>query len=473
MKGAISFVLKVVGLVILLALVATAYVLDDIVPIGSGHAAKYICSKVFVSGQDADRVYQEEVIPEHWLFPIIRPTMNINTELKTVTSRGFGFWGTMTAVYRPAIGCTLTTGTTRKALLAQAEGIAAPRKPDQNYIWPDGEAIEFDTIPGAVDREKLNRVLDNWVKEPGPDTLRRTHAMVVVYGNQIVAEKYGENITVSTPLLGWSMSKSWTNALVGILVKDGVLDIHKPAPVPQWKGVDDPRGKITLDQLLRMSSGLEFGEAYDVFADATYMFYGSKSMANYAASKSLEVEPDTKWFYSSGTTNIIARIVRDQVGGTLADVHKFARQRLFDKLSMFSALIEPDPSGSLVGSSYGFATARDWARFGLLMKNDGIWKSERILPEGWVKYSTTPTPVAPRGEYGAQIWLNAGADDDPTNRLFPSLPSDLFYFGGHNGQIVAVVPSRDVVVVRLGVTQDDSFNREAFIRQVLACISQL
>ena len=273
------------------------------------------------------------------------------------------------------------------------------------------------------------------------------------------------------PMLGWSMSKSVTSALVGILVNAGKLNIEKPAPVAAWQHQDDPRNKITIDQLLRMSSGLEFEEVYGPFKDATYMLYDSKSMADYAAAKPLESEPDEKWNYSGGSANIIARIVKDAVGGTLVSFNNYARQKLFDRINMYSAIIEPDASGSFVGSSYMFATARDWARIGLLYKSDGVWGDDRILPEGWVKYSTTPTPKAPMGKYGAQIWLNAGEKGKPTNRKYPMLPVDLFYFGGFNDQIVAVIPSRDVVVVRLGVTHDDeSWDVEVFILDVLNCI---
>jgi CubicO group peptidase (beta-lactamase class C family) len=139
---------------------------------------------------------------------------------------------------------------------------------------------------------------------------------------------------------------------------------------------------------------------------------------------------------------------------------------------MYSAIIEADASGSLVGSSYMFATARDWARFGVFIKNDGVWNGERILPEGWVHYSLTPTPKAPQGQYGAQFWLNAGEKDNPDDRLFPSLPRDLAYMGGHNSQIVAIIPSRDVVIVRLGMTHDDSWSDEWFIGRVLTCIDK-
>ena len=468
MNSLLKKLLVAIGVVLVVALIAVLYVLDDMMPIGTGHTAKYVCSKVFLGDQDPDKVFEIEVKPYHVLFEPV--SSKVNYEKQTVTSKALGFWAATTAVYRPGVGCTLTTGTSRKALLEQAEGIQRAPASNHNLDWPVGEKVTFDSVPANVDRDKLNQVLTNWFMEPGPDTRRNTHAAVVVYKGQIVAEKYAKNIYPSTPLLGWSMTKSVTNALVGILVKDGKLNINEPAPVAGWKEQDDPRGKVTLDQMMRMSSGLEFGEVYGPFADATYMFYASKSMANYAASKPLQFEPDTKWAYSSGTTNIIARIVRDQVGGTLVDVYNFSRQRLFDKLAMNSFLIEPDPSGSFVGSSYGFGTARDWARFGLLYQNDGIWNGERILPEGWVKYSTTPTPVAPKGEYGSQIWLNAGAKDDPSNKVFPSLPNDLYYMSGFNQQIVAVIPSRDIVVVRLGVTLDNSWSSDQFIKQVLDCI---
>jgi CubicO group peptidase (beta-lactamase class C family) len=266
------------------------------------------------------------------------------------------------------------------------------------------------------------------------------------------------------------MSKSVTNALVGILVKDQVLDIHAKAPVDDWKTQGDPRNEITLDMMLRMSSGLEFEEVYGPFKDATNMLYANRSMADFASAKPLAYTPDTHWSYASGTTNLIARIIKDKVGGSLADFHKFSRERLFNKIKAYSAVIEPDASGSFVGSSYMFATARDWARFGLFLKNDGVWEKERLLPEGWVAYSTHPTPGASQGQYGAQFWLNAGDRENPMNRKFPTLPRDLYYCGGFNGQIVAVIPSRDLVVVRLGVTHDDSWDHETFIGQILDAI---
>jgi len=468
MNKLIKKILIVIGFVVLALFGYGIYYLDDAMPIGSGHTAKYLCSKVFLADQDPDTVFKVELEPFNVLFSII--DYHVNRKQKTVTSSGFGFWSPATAIYREGFGCTLTTEVTNAELFEQVKGAIPQLKPNVESVWPAGEKVDLDLIPSEVNREKLSQVLDEAFKEPGQDSRRNTHAIVVVYKGRIIAEKYAPNISGSTPLLGWSMTKSWINALVGVLVKDGKLDIMQPAPIKAWKGKADPRRKITLDQLLRMSSGLEFEEVYGPGSDAVYMFYESNSMADYAAAKSLRTEPDGEWYYSSGTTNIIARIVRDTVGGSLINVNKLARQQLFDKLGMFSALIEPDPSGSFVGSSYGFATARDWARFGVLLQNDGVWEGDRILPEGWVKYSTTSTPLAPQGKYGAQYWLNAGEKKDPNNKLFPSLPNDLYYQGGYNGQIVAVIPSRDIVFVRLGVTLDGSWSPDAVIKQVLDCI---
>ncbi len=360
-------------------------------------------------------------------------------EKKTVTAKAFGFWKPMIAVYREGCGCTLAVDTSRDELLDQAKDIVPANFQRSEESWPMGTGVDLENLPESVDRDKIKKVVAIAFEEPGPDTKRNTQAIVVVLGNQIIAEHYAPSFTKETPLLGWSMSKSVTNILTGILVKDNRLDIHAQASVDGWKIPGDPRNEITLDMMLRMSTGLEFEEVYGPFKDATNMLYASRSMADFAAAKPLKYAPDTHWSYASGTTNMIARIVKEKVGGSLADFYRFSRERLFNKIKAYSAVIEPDASGSFVGSSYMFATARDWARFGLFLKNDGVWENERFLPDGWVAYSTQPTPHAPMGKYGAQFWLNAGDSENPKNRKFPSLPRDLYYCGGFNGQIVAAI----------------------------------
>ncbi len=460
-----------VCLVLLVLFGSAIYYLNGAMPIGSGYSAKYVCSQVFLADRDPDIVFENDVQPTNPLFLLF--ANEIDYDSKTVTSQGLGFWHSKTAVYRKGFGCTLAIDVDREELLKQAEGALPQSSPNMEKPWPEGEGVDLTDIPPEVNQRKLSAAIEEAFTEPSETSQRNTQAVVIVYQDKIVAEKYGKQFSPASPMLGWSMSKSVTSALVGILVKAGRLSIEDSALLDVWKDPQDARSKIALDQMLRMSSGLEFEEIYGPFKDATYMLYDNKSMADYAAAKPLETEPDGKWNYSSGSANIIARIVKDRVGGTLVAFNNFARRQLFDRLNMYSAIIEPDASGSFVGSSYMFATPRDWARMGLLYKNDGVRGEDRILPEGWVKYSTTPTPKAPMGEYGAQIWLNAGENGNPTNRKYPLLPTDLYYFGGFNGQSVTVIPSRDVVVVRLGVTHKKTdWNVEQFIKNVLDSIEQ-
>jgi len=463
-------ILIILAIILIAVLGYAVYFIDTAMPIGNGYAAKYICSQVFLEGRDPVYVFEKEVKPTNPLFNLTSPSVDFTN--KTVTSKAYGFRNPLTAVYREQFGCTLAIGADRDELYAQTKGALPPKKPDMGSLWPRGERVDPSAVPANVDGKKLAAVIEDAFKEPGPKTMRNTQGVVVVYKGKIIAEKYAKGFTPATRILGWSMTKSATNALMGILVRQKKIDIYKPAPVAAWKNPGDPRGAITTDMLLRMSSGLDFVEEYGPHKDVTDMLYGAKSMADFAEAKALAAKPDGRWYYSSGDANIVARIIRDLTGGTLAGVYNFARTELLDRLNMCSAILEPDASGSFIGSSYMLATPRDWARLGLLFLNDGVWEGKRILPEGWVKYSTTPTPLAPKGEYGAHFWLNAGPKGDPEKRQYPTLPADVFSMEGHNDQYVFIIPSRDSVVVRMGVTHDDSWNMEEFTRRVLECIGQ-
>ena len=268
------------------------------------------------------------------------------------------------------------------------------------------------------------------------------------------------------------MTKSVTSALVGILVSSGKLALDEPAPVPEWQSPGDPRAAITIDHLLRMSSGLDFDDRSGAaLSDVNRMLLRSPDAAGYAVEKPLQDAPGSAWYYSSGTTNILSRIIRARIGGTDADYWAFARRALFDRIGMPSAVMEPDASGTFVGSSFMYATARDWARFGQLYLQDGVWNGERILPEGWVAYTRRPAPAAPHGRYGAHFWLNGGEAVPVAERPFPSLPADLHYAAGYEGQYVIVIPSRELVIVRLGQTADrQAWRMDDFVAAVLAAI---
>jgi CubicO group peptidase (beta-lactamase class C family) len=462
------------GVFLIAIFIVAGWYLSNTLPIGTGHAAKTICSNVFIAKRNPDVVYQEDIAPVHFLFKLI--DYKVDAVQKTVISDSFGFIK-LKAIYREGCGCTIMKGLTEDELRQQKIGNPDIKKysPQQrrDLPWPAGSRGPATSLAKGVDAEKLKRALDAAFSEPGPEKPRKTRAVVVVHDGQLIAERYAPGFDHNTPQLGWSMSKSVTNALVGILVKKGKLDLNRPAPVPVWQTAGDPRRKITLDQLMRMSSGLEFTEEYAPFSDAVYMFYDSYDFAAYAAQKKLEAEPDSKWHYSSGTANIIARIVRNVIEKDYENYYTFIYQELFDKIGMLSALMEPDPSGTFVGSSYTFATPRDWARFGLLYLQDGVWQGERILPEGWIEYTTTPTPKAPQGEYGALFWLNSGSASDPAVRRWPSISRDAFSAEGFQEQRVIIIPTRKLVLVRFGATSTRSaWSDEAFIKDVLAALPE-
>ena len=469
-RGLKWFLIATGGLIMTIG-VAAAWYLGQVGPVGSGFVAKYLCSGTFVSLRDPETVFQQDVAPINPL--AARFSFAIDRQNKRVTANLLGLFG-QTAVWREGCGCTLVVGATEEQIRSQR--LVAPdfvqdrplHRPDRP--WPHGNAGPVKPETLGIDPLKLNRALDQAFAEPGPGVRRQTRAVVVVYKGCLVAERYAAGIDREMPLLGWSMSKSVTNALVGILVKEGKLAVQQPAPMPEWRG--DPRkAAITIDQLLRMSSGLAFDTINQPMADTPQMLYASRDIAAYAAAKPLEAEPDSKWHYSSGTSNILARIVRRSVEKTYTYYFEFLYEKLFDRIGMHSAVMEPDVTGTFVGSSYTFATALDWARFGLLYLQDGVWENQRILPPGWVAYSTTPTTAAPTGQYGAHFWLNAGAAGNPDNRKWPHAPHDAYAALGYQEQQVIVIPSRKTVLVRFGATVDGgAWNTDSFIQSILMAL---
>lgn len=455
--------------VLVAAVAAAGLPLIKVAPIGAGFTAKTICSNVFISGRDAGDVFREDVAPV--IFPAASVSYRVDREAKAVTAAIFGF-AEARAIFREGCGCTLVKGVPESELNTQ---LIAAREIRESAIddlpgLAAGREIG-EPLPPGVDAGRLKQALTAAFTEDHPETPKRTRAVLVVYDGRLIAERYAPGFTPGMPLLGWSLSKSVTNALVGILVKKGRLRLDQPAPVPEWQGEGDPRRAITLDQLMRMTSGIEFDEGYSPFGDPAAMLCQSADFAAYAAAKPLAAAPGSRWSYSSGTANIISRIVRQAAESETPNSYHFLRRELFDAIGMTSAVMEADPSGTFVGSSYAFATPRDWARFGLLFLQDGVWNGKRILPEGWVTYTTTPAAKAPRGEYGALFWLNAGDASDPANRRWPSVPADAYAAEGFQKQQIIIIPSRKLVLVRFGATPaPQAWNTEAFIADVLAAL---
>lgn len=264
-------------------------------------------------------------------------------------------------------------------------------------------------------------------------------------------------------MIGWSMSKSLTAAVIGVLTKTGKLDPDAPAPVPEWKNTD--KEKITLKQLLQQTSGLDFTEDYGSPSEATDMLFKQGDMGSFTARLPLKFQPGTTFNYSSGNANILSRIIRHTVGDPAYAA--FPYQALFHKINMYSLLLEPDASGTYIGSSYSYATARDFARFGLLYYNNGKWNGEQLLPENWVKQTVQPAAANKQRRYGYQFWLNGVDDKDPAKRWFPDAPADMFFADGFGGQNIFIIPSKKLIVVRLGVKTIDE---NQYLREVIRAL---
>lgn len=447
---------------ITLIVVVLAYAFITFPPVMMGMAAKTMCSCVYVAGRTPESVREKEL----QVFPGLS-SMDIEISAdSTVTAKFLG--RSRKAIFRKGLGCTLLSERSETEVRKQHPIVASQTVPVVDSIpWPAGNLINIEEQIVGVDRDAIDKAVEGGFVDKDPANPIFTHAIVVVYDGRIIAEKYAEGFNRDSRMMGWSMTKSVTNAMVGVLVKEGKLKTEDPAPVPEWQ--NDERKSITLNDLLHASSGLAWNESYfNPASDFHQMFIHRDDKGAYAASRPLESQPGTVFEYSSGSTNIISRIIRQAVGDEA--YYRFAQEKLFHKAGMYSFIIEPDASGTFVASSYSFATARDWARLGLLYLNDGVVNGERLLPEGWVKYSTTPGPAAPLQQYGAQIWLNAGRADNPLARLYTDLPTDTFLFDGFEHNFVVVVPSKKLVVVRLGVTHNKNFDLEKLVREVVAAV---
>lgn len=460
---------KYLAAILLFMIAAAGYYLYKAAPVASGYTSKYLCSFAFNSGQDPDEAMELFIKPVNGLFDFVH--YHVDRSQKTVTASLFGFLRPATSVFRDGCGCTLIIDKDVETLRQQTRGLTLepPALPDTT--WPAGNRVEAAQIPVHIDLQKLKTRINREFTETTEDPAERinTLAIAVAYKDQIIAEQYRPGITDRTPLLSWSASKSVTNALIGRWVQLKGLDIYQPTGFQEW--ANDERKMITIDQLLRMESGLHFDERYAPMAEAVEMLYETPDMAAYARDKPLEAAPGTQWSYSSGTTNILAHYLLDLTGGDIQSLETFAHRELFDKLGMTSAIFEHDESGSFVGSSYFFASARDWLRFCLLFKNNGVWNGEQLLPAGWVDYSLKPTPHAPSGKYGAQIWLNAGGEE-PGDRLLPRLPEDTYAFEGYQGQWFVVIPSRELMIARFGVTNTKNWQVEDLIADLLEILDQ-
>jgi CubicO group peptidase (beta-lactamase class C family) len=405
----------------------------------------------------------------HPLFKFLKHQIDREARTVTVSFLGTGLFK-KTAVYHGPLGSVLLNGVTEEEVRSWRAELPGPEPADPGTVaWPTGDRDAAAPIPDSFDRTRLAAAVERVFTESDPKHVLRTRALLVVHDGKLIVERYGAGITPETRLISWSVAKSVTSALVGILVGEGKLALHDPAPVPEWRDPADPRHPITLEHLLWMSPGLEWYEAYaeHPVSDVNKMLFTAPDMAAFAADMKLIAPPGTRFEYSTGTTMILSRLIRQAIGDRSA-YWAFPRRALFNRIGMRSASIDCDGTGTFVLGAQVYATARDFARFGLLYLDDGVWQGERILPEGWVAYTATPTPAEKTGLYGAQFWLNKGAPGDASKRPMPDLPDDMFLAQGYQGQAVIILPAQKVVVVRLGMTYDDNWGMEAFLKDLVA-----
>lgn len=404
-----------------------------LITIAASYKARVLALIVFGAGRPADGQTEDVSADLYWPLRAVR--IEIDRDTRTVVASVAGLvrrTATFPAEFEPRVAA--------------------------GGVWREGRLSD-----------RVQQVVDEAFTEPNPRRRRRTRAVVVVQDDAIVAERYAPGFSAESRLAGWSMTKGVIAALTGILVGEGRWSLTDRELRPEWRA-PDARSAIALEDLLRMRSGLAFSEEYaDMSSDVIEMLFNQPDMASYAAGRPLAAPPGTVWNYASGTTNIIAAMMRRTVGET--NYPAWPRRALFEPLGMTSAVIDRDASGTFVGSSFMLATARDWARFGQLFLHDGRWGGRQLLPPEWVRFCQSPTPQAADGIYGAHWWLGLKPEIGGGTPAAARIPSDAFFAIGHEAQTLTIIPSRRLVAVRLGLSiYIDAWNQASFVANLLdAC----
>jgi CubicO group peptidase (beta-lactamase class C family) len=421
----------------------------DTLEIPSGWSASQLCSAIFVSGIDEETAIRQDVT----LLAAATVDIFVDYTEKSVLAqmKGTGQYP-VKAIYRDGVGCTWVQGITEEEIRNQNLGNITPLPAlNSSLPWPLGEFVDLTNPPPEVDMVKLNQI----VEEEFASTTQNVRAILIVYQGNIILERYVDGVTKDSKLIGWSMSKSITSALVGQLIGEGYLELDQKAPVPDWQGFFDGRQNITIRHMLNMASGIRYFEGFIPWC----LWNSEGNPAQWYTDRRLADDPGTKFVYSTGSTTLLSKIVHENRGRPELTETEYIRESLFKRIQMHNSIIELQPvDGIPLGGSHTFATARDWARFGYLYMRDGVWvDGQRILPAGWTDYSCTPSPAY--AGYGAQWWIDS---------------SDLPHcdMSGFRNQNVINIKSKDLTIVRLsmpGFAQSLLWDGDAFIRGVASC----
>ncbi len=414
----------------------------------SGYSSKNLASNHFIANRGIIDIQESDNN-----MPLVKLASLEEANSNSIISSVYGLMP-RESIYREGLGCVLITDDYDKnqKLLRPKRTRLTNDKP-----FPYGNRGIRDTVFKNIDYDQLDLAVAKAFSEY---ETQKTRTVLVAYKNEIIAEKYREGFSSQTPILGWSMTKSVLATFYGMLEHEGKITMdYRPFG-------DDIRMKnskmgITLNHLLRMQSGLAWEEDYTKISDVTQMLFLDADMTEAQAKKQPIAAPTEIWNYSSGTSNLLSGILRDQFE-TYQAYLDFPYTNLIDKIGMHSMLLETDMAGNFVGSSYGWANTRDWAKFGILYLNKGMWNGERIFSENWIDYITQSTANSD-GVYGAHFWLNSGGK-------FPDVPRDMYSANGFQGQYVFIIPSKDLVVVRTGLAEDPEFDVNVFLKEICAAI---
>ncbi len=444
-------VLKYIGLLLVIIIayfVITTYPKLDMI---SGFASKSISSHYFIGNRDLEYTEAEDNLV---------PTLGMaSSELlvseKITKSNAFGL-KKRTAIFREGVGTVLIPSDKKSENASFAQ-------PNRNIIitnlaYPYGDLPQKDTVFNNIDYKKLKEVVNNaFIDEAGDE--KKTRSALVIYKGQIIEEQYLDGFDERSMILGWSMAKSITSAVLGVMVKEEKVSLDQKNLFEEWK--DDSRNDLSLANLLNMNSGLEWEEDYTKICDATKMLFLEADMTRSQLVKPITGIPNNSWNYSSGTSNLLSGFIRNQFDSH-QDYLDYWYEKVIDKIGMHSMIIETDYLGNYIGSSYAWATTRDWAKFGLLYFYNGNWNGEQVLDPSWIDFTKKPTNGSD-GVYGGHFWLNAGGK-------FPDVPRDMYSCNGFQGQRVWIIPSKDLVVVRTGLHEYPFFDINEFLSEIISTI---
>lgn len=434
------------------------------IPAATGYAAWDLCTRVMQIGQPLERVRRLYTEPKVRQLPYLWAVdfqpgsrVEVRTMLPTLTHA-------RSAIFRPHLGCTLIPPDASEAEVRAQPFRPAPEPPADARPWPLGEGPAETGLLGKRARAIVERHARIIFGEPSDELDERLNAtaLLVAREGHLVYERYGPGMTREQPQLGWSMTKTLTAIIAGAMQRQGRIDLDRPVGLPRWKGT--AKQEITWRQLLNMAPGLAWFEGYGGKSDATDMLFSQADQGAWAADRPLVAKPGTVFNYSTGFSNIAMLRMRQLLGGGYQAIYDYYQRRIFAPLGIRRGVIEPDASGTPVGGARGILRPVDWLRLGQLVADGGTWDAEAILSPGYVAFLTAASPASPG--YGGSIWRQASDKIAPETRA--RLPQDTVWFAGHMGQFTIVVPSRKLVLLRMGVAQGQTMYDNLPLRQVLA-----